>query len=366
MNIIVSAAAERETGALMIYQQFLFHLREHVGENHYYLFVDPDMPAPEIPGVTYFMVDLRSMRSRILFDNFRCRKYLERYGVKPDMVISLQNTGVNALRGLPQLVYYHQAIPLYPDKWNPFKSSERKMFLYKRVYPLFVRTSIGRKTQVVVQTPYIKQRFSRFYHFDQKRIHILFPDVKYIDRSQVAPYDYPDANLSHFFYPATGWVFKNHRLLLEALDLFRQRYPALFPLVRFHFSLTARSAPAVAAMVQELGLEDVVLLEGMVSHEVSLQKFAACKALLFPSRMETLGLPLLEAAALGLPVLAANLEYAHDVLDSYAGVEFLPLEFPATWADRMAQLVAAPARRYPYDARRQSSWPEFFRIVSEM
>lgn len=366
MNIIVSAAAGRESGALMIYQQFLSHLREHVGKNRYYLFVDPDMPAPEIPGVTYFKVDLRSMRSRILFDNFRCRKYLERYGVKPDKVISLQNTGVKSLSYLPQLIYYHQPAPFYPIRWNPLKPEERKMFLYKHIYPFFVQSSINRWTHVVVQIPFIRDGFLSRFRIDRSHVHTLFPDVKYIDREQIDPYVFSGEAESHFVYPATGWVYKNHRLLLDALGILRQRNPKLFASIRVHFTVTAQTAPALAEIVKEQGMEEVVLLEGSVSHEMFLRKFAACKALLFPSRMETLGLPLLEAAALGLPVLAGDLEYAHNVLDGYVGVEFLPLEDPVLWADRIAALAATPLCRHPYKAARQSSWPEFFRIVSEM
>ena len=52
MNMVVSAAAARESGALMIYKQFLHYLQTLVKEDHYYIFVNPEMPMPEISGVT--------------------------------------------------------------------------------------------------------------------------------------------------------------------------------------------------------------------------------------------------------------------------------------------------------------------------
>lgn len=366
MNVIVMAAASREGGALMIYRQFLSHLPEHIGEDRYYVFIEPEMPAPDIPGVTYFPVNLwKSMRSRIRFDAVGCRRFLEEKGVRADKLISFQNTGVNALKDIPQLVYYHQAIPFYPYRWNPLKASERKMFLYKRIYPWFVRTSIGKQTHVVVQTPYVQQCFARFFHFDEKRIHALFPDVKAIDRTQVEAYPY-ETGVSHFIYPAFGWSFKNHRLLLEALQQLQQRNPEAVAGIRLHLTVTEQEAPDLAAQVHALGLAGMVLLEGGVAYEKLLQKYAACKGLLFPSKMETIGLPLVEAASLGLPVLAPDLGYARDVLDGYDGAQFLPLGDPARWADAIASLAAQPLQRHPYEIVRKSSWPDFFRIVKEM
>lgn len=366
MNVIVLAAASREGGALMIYRQFLEHLPAHIGADRYYVFMTEGMPVPEIAGVTYFPVDVwQSMRRRIRFDAAGCRRFLEEKGIRADKVISFQNTGVNALKGIPQLVYYHQAIPFYPYRWNPLKASERKMFLYKRIYPFFVRTSIGKHTRVVVQTPFVKQCFVRFFHFDAQRVHALFPDVRVIDRTQVPAFPFEDG-AAHFIYPAYAYDFKNHRLLAEALHLLGQRDPGVLAGIRLHLTLSAEDAPALSSFVRERGLGGNVCFDGPSPYETLLQKYAACRGLLFPSKMETIGLPLLEAASLGLPVLAADLGYARDVLDGYAGVEFLSLEDPALWADRIAALAAAPLHRHPYDAVRKSSWPEFFRIVDEM
>lgn len=365
MNVIVSAAAERESGGLMIYKQFLSHLPEYIGENHYFIFIDPDMPAPEISGVTYFPIDLRGMKKRMSFDSSRCRTILAKQGVRADKLISFQNTGVNALRDIPQLVYYHQAIPFYHIRWNPFKAAERRMYLYKRVYPLFVKNSIGPKTHIAVQTAFIKTSFARLFHFDLDRIHVLFPDVKKIDRDAVTPFSYEE-KASHFIYPATAFVHKNHQVLIEALQVLRDRYPVLSRIIRVHFTVTEQDAPGIAETVKTGGLNQMVLLEGGVPFDVLLRKYMACKALLFPSRIETLGLPLVEAASLGLPILASDLEYSHDVLEGYAGARFLPTSNPEAWAEQIAELAKAELKRYPYEIKRDCSWPEFFRIVSEM
>jgi glycosyltransferase involved in cell wall biosynthesis len=40
-------------------------------------------------------------------------------------------------------------------------------------------------------------------------------------------------------------------------------------------------------------------------------------ALVFPSRTESLGVPLLEASGLGVPIIAPDLDYVNSVIDNY-------------------------------------------------
>lgn len=44
---------------------------------------------------------------------------------------------------------------------------------------------------------------------------------------------------------------------------------------------------------------------------------------LFPSKLETFGLPLVEAASIGNPILVLNKPYAHNVLESCDGAKYL-------------------------------------------
>jgi glycosyltransferase involved in cell wall biosynthesis len=48
--------------------------------------------------------------------------------------------------------------------------------------------------------------------------------------------------------------------------------------------------------------------------------------LLFPSRLETWGLPISEAKKYGLPMLVADLPYAKETVGNYAQVEFIDVD----------------------------------------
>jgi glycosyltransferase involved in cell wall biosynthesis len=66
--------------------------------------------------------------------------------------------------------------------------------------------------------------------------------------------------------------------------------------------------------------------------------YRSADAILFPSLLETWGLPLTEARTLGLPILAADLPYAHESVGRCGNVCFFdPTDAPAL-ADLMLQL----------------------------
>jgi glycosyltransferase involved in cell wall biosynthesis len=115
-----------------------------------------------------------------------------------------------------------------------------------------------------------------------------------------------------FFYPADGVAHKNHPNLLKAWAMLAKagRFPKLF--------LTLRPAEMDAAWraagVREGDLPSVENL-GRLPRQQVLDRIGRSSALMFPSRSETLGLPMLEARALGVPILASERDFVRDVCE---------------------------------------------------
>jgi glycosyltransferase involved in cell wall biosynthesis len=87
-------------------------------------------------------------------------------------------------------------------------------------------------------------------------------------------------------------------------------------------------------------------------------------ALVFPSFIETFGLPLTEAASFGLPIIVADLPYAREVLKGYEGVTFIPYNDPEAWGKAILKLYSEPSRKYPPLKQEQNpSWNAFFDII---
>lgn len=112
-------------------------------------------------------------------------------------------------------------------------------------------------------------------------------------------------NRPYFFYPANAWPHKNHETLLVAYALYRQAAgPAAWPLV-----LTGHADARVDRLKQvarSLQIEAEVCFAGYVSEEQLTACYRQAGALVFPSLHEGFGIPLLEAMALGTPILASD------------------------------------------------------------
>jgi glycosyltransferase involved in cell wall biosynthesis len=111
-----------------------------------------------------------------------------------------------------------------------------------------------------------------------------------------------------FIYVADGQAHKNHRRLIQAWQSLAKS--GLRP------SLALTLGPRDDGLAAELlrnaaGLEVANL--GELSRADVLALYRDAGALVFPSTVESFGLPLVEASAMGLPILAAELDFVRDV-----------------------------------------------------
>ncbi|MCM1300265.1 MAG: glycosyltransferase [Alistipes senegalensis] len=359
MNIVVLATATRESGALMIYKQFLSYLPQYVFVHRWFIFVDASMPQPKMDGVEYIYDNNHSWKHRIWFDWIGLKRWIKKRKLTIDCIVSLQNIG--ACIPVRQIIYYHQAIPFFPNKWNFIKRSERRMWLYKYLYPYFVKLSLYPNTDVVTQIPFIKQRFVQKFGADETKVHVMFPDVEKIETACISEYDFQDKYI-HFIYPATAFTYKEHRTIIEALALLREKDARLFSIIRVHFSIVEGENVKLDQLVKRRKVERQIVYEGRIEHNKLLSIYKSVHGLLFPSTVETMGLPLLEAAIFGCPIVANNLEYAHEVLERYEGVCFVPASDYIGWSEAIRSLCINRVNYRPVGTK-ASSWPLFFQLI---
>jgi glycosyltransferase involved in cell wall biosynthesis len=125
-------------------------------------------------------------------------------------------------------------------------------------------------------------------------------------------------------YPANFWPHKNHRRLFEALRLWPDS----------NLKLVCTGAPnalmhTLASEAEPLG----VVFAGYVSQAELTALLQACRGLIFPSLYEGFGMPVLEAMALGKPVLCSNVTSLPEVAGDAA------LYFDPTSAEQIAGAI---------------------------
>lgn len=360
-QIAVLSSATRSSGSYMIYKQFINHLKNRHNEYKYYIFVDSSMYQPQIEGVEYIHEDNHSWLRRIYMDRMGWKRILLKKGVKPDLIISFQDTAM--VTKLPQILYFHTPLAFYPNKWNPFKRTERVMWLYKHIHPYFVSTTLNKRTNVVVQIPFIEKAFIKKFNWPKNRIKVLFPDIENIDIDSLQNNVFNDDKF-HFIYPATPIPYKQHLTIANAIKLIKINNPNIGNKIRVHFTIQEHEFPPLLDFIRKNKLKEQIVFEGKIEHEMLLNMYHSSIALLFPSTIETLGLPLIEAAKLGLPIIASDLDYAREVLDGYLGVSFLGSNDYMKWANAIETLCIKQPRFNSF-CDRHSSWPQFFELIDK-
>lgn len=365
-NIIVNATGTRESGALTILNQFIEHIQTNKSDQ-YYVFVDQNYRTiRNNERIKYIFVNTVSWWKRILWDIHGLKKWLKSNKIEPNLIISLQNIGVKMKSIIPQLIYYHQPFPLSSHKWSLFRKDERIFFLYKHIYPFFVALYLKKSTHIVVQIPSIKKAFLSKFKVNSENVHIIPPDINKKDYSQIPLIETND-NLIHFIFPATPLIYKNHICLINSLDELRTVRPDLIKKIRVHLSFEKTKSIQLYHQIQNYRLDENFIFEGVMPHDELLGMYRSMRALLFPSIIETFGLPLIEAASAGIPVLVSDLPYARDVLSNYKGAFFVKYNDISEWTYHIIRLCEKK-RIYPsfQHGQKISNWDSFFQLVDNL
>jgi glycosyltransferase involved in cell wall biosynthesis len=161
---------------------------------------------------------------------------------------------------------------------------------------------------VLTFSQHTRQDLSESYGVHQDRIHAIPLDVGY-DWEAAKPTKQLLNDLQHehgagfLYYPANTWPHKDHILLLQALKRLRDAgRPYRLVLTGSGDYDRARVEDAICA----LGLEQQVRLLGTVEPPVVRALYQLSGALVFPSRFEGFGMPLVEAMRSGTPVLCSD------------------------------------------------------------
>jgi glycosyltransferase involved in cell wall biosynthesis len=119
-----------------------------------------------------------------------------------------------------------------------------------------------------------------------------------------------------FFFPAYPRPFKNAEVLLEAARLL-QDHP-----MEIWLTFSGSDGRYARNLVRRYGdLRNVKFL-GKLSRQEVFERYEIADCLVFPSLLETWGLPISEFKTTGKPMLLANLPYAHETLGTYSNAHF--------------------------------------------
>lgn len=317
MRIMVFDVPAENGGALSVLLEFYNNFK--LDKENEYIFVLSKVELSETKNikVLYYPWIKKSWIHRLYFDNFIAPKLIKKNNT--DKVFSLQNVIIPHTK-VEQTLYVHNAIPFSEYK---FKFVENKLlWVYQNIISRNIFKSIKKANKVIVQTQWMKSKCRDKIGKNPNDIEVMRPKMNIEIKNYFIE---TQESLSTFFYPASGVEFKNHKVIVDAcLELKKKNinnYKVLFTLsgnenknIEDLYTISKNN---------KLPIEFI----GYIAKETVFEYYSK-SVLIFPSYIETVGLPLLEASLHKTPILSSNCEFAHEILDNYDRKYFFePLMF---------------------------------------
>jgi glycosyltransferase involved in cell wall biosynthesis len=161
--------------------------------------------------------------------------------------------------------------------------------------------------RVITVSDYSKQTIVETQNVSSEKVTVahLCADERYYRAAEIARRPWIPLPSGEFaFYPANRWPHKNHEVLLRALWILRKERNIKLDLV-----VTGYDPPGgypLLSKAAEYGVGDQVHSAGYVSVEEVAWLYRQARMLVFPSRYEGFGIPLVEAMAAGCPVVCSR------------------------------------------------------------
>jgi len=185
------------------------------------------------------------------------------------------------------------------------------------------RAYCAQATFVCVQTEWSKRDVIEKYGISSDKVVVIRWGSVFDAYADPSPQAKQDAVAKYrlprqfFFYPAATWPHKNHENIIRALRLLKKQQ-CRTPDVYFTGTSTTFRAQ-LDDIARELGVLDQLHYLGFVTPEELQSIFASATAMVFPSKFEGFGLPILEAFHARLPVLSSNATVIPEVAGDGAG-----------------------------------------------
>lgn len=309
MRILVYDVAAENGGAVTILNWF-YSIHKN-NKNNQYIYLIGNYKLESKDNITVINVPnvKKSWFHRLYFDFFGVKKYIKKYHI--EYVLSLQNTIIPFAK-MPQTVYVHNALPFSEYRYRILE--DKFLWIYQNLIGFIIKKSIKKADKVIVQTNWMKDVIVKQIKKPQETIEVKFPEIKVFNNIRYSP-----LNKCTFFYPANSSSFKNHIVILEASKLLYQRGITNFRCV---FTLNGNENELIKKIYEEAENLNMDYLWIGQQNQMEMAKWYAQSVLIFPSYIETIGLPICEAMSVGAPVLLSDCLYARDVADKYENAEF--------------------------------------------
>ena len=302
-HIVVSAVNIRKGGTLTVLRDCLGYLSH---QNHFSVTaLVHDQALVGVPGIHYIEIpwSTKSWLHRIWCEYItmhRISKMLQ----PVHLWFSLHDT-TPRVQAERQAVYCHTSFPFLKLRWKDWLT-DYKIPPFRLFTRFAYRINVHHNQYLVVQQQWMRDSLSGLIHFPASRIIVAppsfnCPEMLNAGTSSIDPV---------FFYPSTADCHKNFETLCKAVEILeKQEYKLPFRLV---LTIDGTENRYAASIRRRYGHLSSIEFHGYMSKDKLYMHYAMASCLVFPSRIETWGLPISEFKPSGKPMILSDMPYAHE------------------------------------------------------
>lgn len=310
-DFVISGINFFEGGPLSIYKDCLQNmLSMHIDEKYNLIaFVHKKDLFPEFLDKNITFIELPKSRKNYLYRCYYEYLYFYSFSKKRDVYVwlSLHDMTPNVVAER-RFVYCHNVSPFLnrsKSLWNADKTIYLMSIFYKYVYGVNIKKNTG----VIVQQEWIRKKFEETYGIDNVIVSrpsfstVTVPE-KGVDR---------DDSKFIFIFASFPRPFKNFEVICEATKLLADIQDQFEIWLTIDGSENAYSKQIVA---RYNNLQNIKFL-GLQKRDQLFKLYKSSDCLIFPSQMETWGMPISEYKCFNKPMILADISYAHETLGNY-------------------------------------------------
>ncbi|GHT65765.1 hypothetical protein AGMMS50239_26160 [Bacteroidia bacterium] len=315
-KIVVSGINLFRGGTLKIMQDCIASLSAFGGNDYEIVaLVHNENQYAKYPNVSYisYPQSRKSWLFRLYYEYIGFKKLSRR--LKPYCWFSLHDTTPN-VSAEKRMVYCHNTFSFYHARFKDlFVQPEIVMFsLFSRYIH---KTNIRKNDYVVVQQEWLRQAFKQLFLIDNVVVSLpVQPDFS-IAR---LPEDTDKKNeKTVFFYPSTPMIHKNYEVICKAAAALEKSGIHNFEVVLTFDGSENKYAGKIHDKYKSVNSLRFV---GFLTREEVDRYYHTCNCLLFPSKIESWGLPVSEAKEYGKVIMVSDLPYAGETVGKYDKAKF--------------------------------------------
>lgn len=363
-KIVISGINIDSGGALTIFKECLEYCNRNLSDNYEIIALvhKKDIFISETENNIKFFEFPKSKKSwliRCWYEYFYFKFFSK--NIKPYLWLSIHDITPN-VKTERLVVYCHNPSPFYNMKLEDIKY-DKKLFLFSKFYKYLYKINIKKNNFVIVQQNWIAEKFKQMYSIEN--VLVYPPNIHSKLASKV------EGNIfekNTFFYPAYPRVFKNFEIICEAAKYLEKQGIDNF---KIYLTIDGSENLYSKKIIEKYKSLKTIEFIGLLSREKVYEYYFKVECLIFPSKLETWGLPITEFKKFNKPMIVADLEYAHETVGNYDKVLFFNVLSKNELAEQILNIIykkniySLKSNSLTIKEKKKNNWERLFKKVLE-